>query len=201
MVRSRPPSAEGTSSASISYRIIAGELKGKTITVPDLDVTRPPLTRVRRSIADFLMPYLPGARLLDLFSGTGSYLFELLSRGAVDATGVERESRLAAAINQSAELLGVSARLRCRCDDVLKALPAFGTSGASFDVVMIAPPQYRGILTQTLQAARSAKIAGRDSLWLLQHDPSERREIELDGWRLLQERHYGNTMFTIIAPH
>ena len=81
------------------FRVIAGELKGKKIVSPDLGITRPPLSRVRKAIFDYLTPYLDGAAYLDLFSGTGSYLFEAVSRGAKTGTGVEHDSRLADAIN------------------------------------------------------------------------------------------------------
>ena len=67
------------------FTIIAGEFKGRKITAPDLGVTRPPLSRLRKSIFDFLQPYLAGAAYLDLFSGTGSYLFEVVSRGVATA--------------------------------------------------------------------------------------------------------------------
>ena len=71
----------------LKFQVIAGQLKGRTITAPNLSVTRPPLTRVRRAIFDYLWPYLDDANYLDLFSGTGSYLFEAVSRGAANAVG------------------------------------------------------------------------------------------------------------------
>ena len=92
------------------------------MTVPDLGVTRPPLARMRRSVFDFLNPYLRAVDYLDLFSGTGSYLFEAISRGAATATGVEREALLADAINAHARTLGIGDRLMCLRDDVFAAV-------------------------------------------------------------------------------
>ena len=97
----------GQEHAQFRFKVIAGALKGRVITAPDLGVTRPPLTRLRRAVFDFLTPYLGSARYLDLFSGTGSYLFEAVSRGAGEAVGVELQLQLVEAINRQAELLGV----------------------------------------------------------------------------------------------
>lgn len=54
---------------TFDFKIIAGSLKGKTITAPDLGITRPPLTRLRKAIFDFLNPYLEEADYLDLSAG------------------------------------------------------------------------------------------------------------------------------------
>ena len=89
--------------ANFQFRVIAGNLKGKKITSPNLGVTRPPLTRLRKSIFDFLTPHLAEARYLDLYSGTGSYLFEAISRRAAFALGIDLEPKLVDAINQQAE--------------------------------------------------------------------------------------------------
>ncbi|PWB70025.1 hypothetical protein C3F09_09590, partial [candidate division GN15 bacterium] len=134
----------------MEFTIIAGSLKGRTITAPDLGITRPPLSRLRRSIFDFLMPYLDGCSYLDLFSGTGSYLFEAVSRGAKLAVGVEQESRLADAINRQAKTLGIADNLSCRREDVFTAIPALHASRQRFDIIMMAPPQYIGLVDQTL---------------------------------------------------
>ena len=116
------------SPADFSFQVIAGQLKGRTITAPNLGITRPPLSRVRRSIFDFLTPYLQDASYLDLFSGTGSYLFEAVSRGALKAVGVEKEAELAESINVQAQVFDIGDKLYCRCDDVFEALPHLKSS-------------------------------------------------------------------------
>ncbi|MBU0984185.1 MAG: RsmD family RNA methyltransferase, partial [candidate division Zixibacteria bacterium] len=126
----------------IGFTIVAGFLKGRRIVAPDLGVTRPPLTRLRKSIFDYLRPYLDEATYLDLFSGTGSYLFEAVSRGVTSATGVELESDLADSINRQAQKFKVGDRLNCLCADVFKQVPELSTDGRRFDIIMMAPPQY-----------------------------------------------------------
>ncbi|HKK21804.1 MAG TPA: RsmD family RNA methyltransferase [candidate division Zixibacteria bacterium] len=183
----------------LEFHIVAGSLKGKLIRSPDLGVTRAPLTRVRKSVFDFLNPYLADARYLDLFSGTGSYLFEAVSRGVASATGVELEPKLADAINRQATEFGIADRLVCLSDDVFKTVPALASAGKTFDIVMIAPPQYRRIIDETLALLKQHRVYTPDSLILCQHDTSERSKIEFQGFQILQQRKYGNTTFTILS--
>ena len=185
---------------AIEYRVIAGTLKGRIISVPDLGVTRPPLTRMRRAIFDFLMPYLPDARYLDLFSGTGSYLFEAVSRGAASVTGVELEERLVESIHASAARYGVNDRLTCWCGDVFKVIPTLAKRDRPFSLVMIAPPQYQGLITRTLVCLRENPIIDSGGLILCQHDSSETTEVDITGFELVQRREYGNTTYTIVRP-
>jgi len=150
-------------------------------------------------VFDFLNPYLADARYLDLFSGTGSYLFEAVSRGVASATGVELEPKLADAINRQATEFGIADRLVCLSDDVFKTVPALASAGKTFDIVMIAPPQYRRIIDETLALLKQHRVYTPDSLILCQHDTSERSKIEFQGFQILQQRKYGNTTFTILS--
>jgi 16S rRNA (guanine966-N2)-methyltransferase len=184
------------------FIVIAGSLKGRKIFAPDMGITRPPLTRLRKSIFDFLVPYLENARYLDLYSGTGSYLFEAVSRGAVSAIGVEMEQILAQSINDQAARLGVGERLTCLCDDVFVALPRLAAEKAKFEIIMVAPPQYKGFIDRTLAALKSNPILAPDGIILCQHDTSETDKIRWSDWPILQRRKYGNTTFTILGhPH
>jgi len=184
----------------IEFRIIAGELKGRKITAPDLGITRPPLTRLRRSIFDYLNPWLERADYLDLFSGTGSYLFEAVSRGVRHAVGVETEPLLAESINAQAERLGVGDRLACLEADVFAAIPDLSARGQHFDIVMIAPPQYHGFVDETLKLLAAHDLLKPDGQIICQHDTSETATIDRGAFHLAQRRKYGNTTFTILRP-
>ena len=186
------------SADDFSFQVIAGQLKGRTITAPDLGITRPPLSRIRRSIFDFLMPYLQDASYLDLFSGTGSYLFEAVSRGAAKAVGVEKEPKLAESINAQAEVFDIGNKLCCRCEDVFEALPKLSKVGEKFDIIMIAPPQYKGIIDETLKCLRQYPVIADDGFLLCQHDSSETDRIESLDFKIRDQRKYGNTTFTIL---
>jgi 16S rRNA (guanine(966)-N(2))-methyltransferase RsmD len=180
------------------FTIVAGALKGKKITAPDYGDTRPPLSRLRRAVFDFLQPRLEGAAYLDLFSGTGSYLFEAVSRGAVEGLGVERDHRLASAIGKEAERLGVADRLECLTGDVFEVLPRLAERGRTFDIVMVAPPQYEALVDQTLASLAKYNVGTENSLIVCQHDSAETGGLDLAGFDRFQERKYGNTTFTVL---
>ncbi|MDH3891294.1 MAG: RsmD family RNA methyltransferase [candidate division Zixibacteria bacterium] len=180
------------------FTIIAGELKGRRINAPNLGHTRPPLSRLRKSIFDFLKPYLPGASYLDLFSGTGSYLFEAVSRGVTSALGVESETKMVEAIMRWADKYDVADRLQCREEDVFEAIPKLESFGRLFDIVMIAPPQYQGMVDRTLECLKAHPIVAPSGLLLCQHDTLETRDIDFLDFTIEQQRKYGNTTFTVL---
>lgn len=181
------------------FRILAGSLKGRLIKTPNLGITRPPLSRLRKAIFDFLNPYLQQSSYLDLFSGTGSYLFEAVSRGVIMAYGVEKEVRLTESINQQAQKLGVGEQLKCLCQDVFEAITRTELPKKRFDIIMIAPPQYQGFIDETLSLLKKRKILSKNGLVLCQHDSSETKEIAFSDYNIYQQRKYGNTTFTILT--
>ena len=185
---------------NFEFTVIAGALKGKKIIAPDFGNTRPPLTRLRKSIFDFLMPYIGDAQYLDLFSGTGSYMFEAVSRGASQAVGVDRDNRLAAAINKQAERLDIADRLQCITGDVFEVVPHLVGRKSKFDIIMIAPPQYLGLIDKTLAGLKIHNILNYKGLVICQHDTSETQKIDFAGLSIQQHRKYGNTTFSVIAP-
>ena len=197
MVSKKTKQPDEKKKEQFSFRVIAGSLKGKEITAPDLGITRPPLTRLRKSIFDFLMPYIEHSRYLDLYSGTGSYLFEAVSRGARTAVGIELDSRLVEAINRQARKFDVADKLSCLRADVLQALPLIGGEPA-FDIVMIAPPQYKGFIDKTLEVLRSSRLVTSKTMIICQHATSETDKIDFTGYTIDQRRKYGNTTYTIL---
>jgi 16S rRNA (guanine(966)-N(2))-methyltransferase RsmD len=180
------------------FKIIAGELKGKIIKAPELGITRPPLSRLRKSIFDFLNPYIDNGNYLDLFSGTGSYLFEAVSRYASRCVGVELEKKLAESINKQADKMGVDDRLKCLCDDVFTAIPRLNQQKNIFDVIMIAPPQYKGFIDKTLKILKAYPLYNDDTIIVCQHDSSETKKTDFGQFKINQQRKYGNTTFTVL---
>lgn len=183
----------------LEFSVISGFLKGKKITSPDLGITRPPLSRIRKSIFDFLNPYLVDANYLDLFSGTGSYLFEAVSRGASSAVGVELEPELVDAINKQAAELSVSDKLKAISADVFEYVKQAGNSDNKADIIMIAPPQYKQMIDRTLLLLKEYDCSNSGGIILAQHDSSETRKINWLNFKIEQQRKYGNTTFTVLS--
>ncbi|MBK8177397.1 MAG: 16S rRNA (guanine(966)-N(2))-methyltransferase RsmD [Planctomycetes bacterium] len=100
-------------------RIIAGEFGGRQIEAPEGEGTRPMLDRVREALFSTLGERLEGARVLDLFAGTGSLGLEALSRGSRHARLVERDGRAAKLLSRNVANLGVQDRARVVVADAL----------------------------------------------------------------------------------
>ena len=119
-----------------SVRIIAGEWRGRRVPIaPDTSV-RPTPDRVRETLFNWLQADIVGARVLDLYAGTGALGFESLSRGAAEAWFVEQDPALVAALGAQAETFGVQPRI------VRQDAAALLRGGAPqpFDVVFLDPP-------------------------------------------------------------
>lgn len=131
-------------------RIIAGEFGGRRLVVPKGRVTRPTTDRVREAWMSILAPRLSGARVLDLFAGTGALGLETLSRGAERADFVERSPQVLTLLRKNVEALGVRDRARIIKADGLRFVA--GLAPLAFDVALADPP-YSGDYAARLAAA------------------------------------------------
>ena len=149
-------------------RIIAGRWRGTRLPVPDASGLRPSTDRVRETLFNWLQPRLPGARVLDLFAGTGALGLEALSRGASEALLIERDPTLVE------NLHGVIGRLQAGTEahvlraDALALLrtPLHGR----FDVVFVDPPFDAGLWDQVLELLPTWLA---DDAWLYLEAPLE----------------------------
>ncbi len=121
-------------------RIVAGRAGGRTLSVPDGSRTRPTSERVRESLFAVLdsRGLLAGARVLDLYAGSGALALEALSRGAAAATCVEADRRAAAVATRNA--IGVGLSTTVARERVERWLTGPGAAVRRFDLVLADPP-------------------------------------------------------------
>lgn len=125
-------------------RVIAGSARGRRFeTLPGL-ATRPTLDRVKESVFGSLQFDLPGSRVLDLFSGSGSLAFEALSRGAAFAVCNDVSAACAALIGRNAAALGFAGRLRVMQLDYRAAIERLAFEGERFDFAFLDAPYASG---------------------------------------------------------
>lgn len=156
-------------------RIIGGKWRNTRLPVADADGLRPTSDRARETLFNWLQPALPGARVLDLFAGSGALGLEALSRGAAEALLVERDPRLAQALEASVQRLGAQARVvRGDASAFLRA-PLHGR----FDLVFLDPP-FDAALWQPVLAALPPWLA--DTAWLYLESPVEAGIEPGAGW-------------------
>ena len=111
-------------------KIIGGYLAGRTILSVPGENTRPPLARVRESVGNILQTRVVGSKVLDLFAGTGSYSFELLSRGAERAILIDKNPRAVEIIKKNAAKLGLQSQTQVVHADALDMIKRFMQSRA-----------------------------------------------------------------------
>ncbi|GAA5006048.1 16S rRNA (guanine(966)-N(2))-methyltransferase RsmD [Pseudoluteimonas lycopersici] len=121
-----------------SVRIIGGRWRGTRLPVADMAGLRPTSDRVRETLFNWLASILPGARVLDLFAGSGALGLEALSRGAREAMLVERDAKLAESLRQSVAKLRAEGEAGVVVADALAFLRA--PLHGRFDIVFLDPP-------------------------------------------------------------
>ncbi len=126
-------------------RVIAGDAHGRRIAAPRGLATRPATARVRSSIFSRLGARfdLAGARVLDLFAGSGSLGIEALSRGAASTVFVDSARAAAAVIQRNLRTLGFAGRTRVIVLEVIRALERLAAERARFDLAFIDAPYAR----------------------------------------------------------
>ena len=119
-------------------RIIGGRWRGTRLPVADAPGLRPTSDRARETLFNWLQPELPGARVLDLFAGSGALGLEALSRGATEAMLVERDAGLAKGLQETVQKLEGGGAARVVRADALQFLAA--PLHGRFNLVFLDPP-------------------------------------------------------------
>lgn len=136
-------------------RIVAGDLKGRTLRTPDGRVTRPTSDRVRESLFNVLehadwAPALSGARVMDLFAGSGALGFEALSRGAAFCLFVETDATARGVIRENIDALSLFGRTRLHRRDAIDLGAKPAALSDPFDLAFLDPPYRQGLGTRAL---------------------------------------------------
>lgn len=177
-------------------RIIAGAYKGRRLATPRGETTRPTADQVRIALLDTLTPWLPEARVLDLFAGAGAVGLEALSRGAVHATFVERDARAVQALRANVTTLGVEREARIVRDDVRRAVRMLWREGKQFDVVFLDPPYAGDDVVTTLEALGGVELLADGAVVVAQHLTKRAPAAAVGGLTAFRARRFGETTLT-----
>lgn len=177
-----------------SFRIIGGAHRGRRLGFPPLPGLRPTPDRVRQTVFDWLAPSIAGARVLDLFAGSGALGLEALSRGAGAAVFVEREHAAADAIRSHL------ATLRQSNGEVVvsDALGALATLTGPFDVAFVDPPFESTLRRKALDALAASSLLARDARVYVE-GPADEPPAPPAGWRVLRSKRAGNVGYHLLA--
>lgn len=174
-------------------RVISGKAKGRKLKLVPGDTTRPIMDRVKESLFSILGNQT-GTRWLDLFAGTGQVGIEALSRGAAEVVFLDNARAAIRTIHENLVATRLEEGARVINMDAFQYLKQAGLR--PFDVIYVAPPQYKEIWTMALHlldegAADYLTAAG---VVVVQIDPKEYETQSLHHLVLSDSRRYGNTM-------
>jgi 16S rRNA (guanine966-N2)-methyltransferase len=174
-------------------RVIAGSAKGRRLKMVPGDSTRPVMDRVKEALFSILGRSIVNASILDLFAGTGSVGIEALSRGAAHVTFVDLDRRAIETVRDNLATTRFTEQATVRRADALALVR--GKPDRHYDLIYVAPPQYKNLWVDTLTAldANDAWLPDGTRV-IVQIDPSERRGVELKRLALTDERKYGKTL-------
>jgi 16S rRNA (guanine(966)-N(2))-methyltransferase RsmD len=173
-------------------RVIAGKAKGRKLSSVPGPGTRPMTDRAKSALFSILAEDIVGSQFLDLFAGTGQVGIEALSRGAEHAVFVELGQAALRTIYANLKHTKLEQNAKVVRVDVFKYLTRISHP---FDYVYIAPPQYRGLWTKTLQVLdRQPTWLAEDGWAIVQINPVEYAEVTLENLTLFDQRKYGGVM-------
>jgi 16S rRNA (guanine966-N2)-methyltransferase len=175
-------------------RIVAGSRKGHRIAAPKGVVTRPTGDRVREAVFSIVGP-IEGARVLDLFAGSGAMGLEALSRGAASAVFVERDRGACRVVQQNLEKLRLTGA-DVRCGDVLAELRAERARGRLYDLVLADAPYEQWERLEPALGGLVRDVLAEDGLVVVETASRVEPQLPLD---LVTTRRYGSARITVFS--
>ena len=188
--RARPKTASKGGASKL--RIIGGEWRSRQLPIIELDGLRPTTDRVRETVFNWLSFEIPGARCLDLFSGSGALGLEALSRGAKECTFVELNRSVAQQIERNLSTLQASNGTVHNTD----ALSFLQANPAPFDVIFLDPPFRKGLLEQVLPKLDERWLAANAYIYIERESEAQLSQLP-DHWQLKKEKRAGQLTFAL----
>jgi len=181
-------------------RIVGGRLRGRVIAAPASRTIRPTSERLRESIFDILEHRYPGrlegARVVDLFAGSGALAIEALSRGARFALFVDNAAEARALLRANMEALALGGLTRIWRADATKLGPA--PAAGAFRIAFLDPPYGQGLAGPALAALMEGGWLESDALCVVEE--AAKAEIAAPpGLTIVDGRAYGDTRIAILA--
>jgi 16S rRNA (guanine966-N2)-methyltransferase len=182
----------------MALRIIAGELKGRKLRSGRGTKTRPTANRTREAIFNIIAPRIPGARVLDLFAGTGAFGIEALSRRADSAVFVDIDIDSISVLQANIKILSLESQTKIIRWDLIKNLSCLRSSQTTFNLVFLDPPYNKNMIEPTLLNLDNSQSLTSGARVIVEHS---RREPVVNSqlpFEFADQRKYGKTLVTIL---
>jgi 16S rRNA (guanine(966)-N(2))-methyltransferase RsmD len=183
-------------------RIITGKAKGVRLKTLEGEATRPTSERVKEAVFSMIQFDLEGRSVLDLFSGSGQMGLEALSRGASEATLVDRSAEAVAIIKENAAKTKLSDKCTVYRSDYLDFIRRF--SGKQYDIVILDPPYALKMYAPALRALLKADMLKATTLIICESGEEQvfDGDNELAGlFNIEKQTRYSKTFITVFKPN
>ena len=174
-------------------RVISGSARGRRLREPKGMDIRPTADHVKEAVFDIIQFRIPGASVLDLFTGTGQLGIEALSRGAAECVFVDRRADAVELIRQNVKLCALEDRARIRKGDAL----AYLRSGEKFDLILLDPPYASDLLDQALESITRFDICRAHGIIMAESASEHVLPPVRPPYRLYREYRYGKIKLTV----
>ena len=180
-------------------RVVGGSLRGRTLATPKSQTIRPTADRLRESLFNILVHAydnpIVGARVLDLFAGTGALGIEALSRGAAFALFVDDGAEARALMRENVATLGLGGTSRIFRRDATKLGPAHPVE--PFALAFLDPPYGKGLAEEALASARAGGWFVPDALIVVE-EAKKSAFAAPEGFAEIERRAYDDTEFVML---
>jgi len=174
-------------------RVITGKARGVTLKTPDGMQTRPTSDRVKEALFSIINFDIPGARVLDLFGGTGQLGIEALSRGAKSATFVDAGEPACRLIRENLKRTKLEADGKVVRNDYLAYL---NRCREQYDIIFLDPPYAEVFLENSLKRIAEIDILQSNGIIVAERPLGKELPWELEGFTRSKDYKYGNTLLT-----
>jgi 16S rRNA (guanine966-N2)-methyltransferase len=180
-------------------RVVGGRLRGRALAPPKSQAIRPTADRLRESLFNILLHAyddpISGARVLDLFAGTGALGIEALSRGAAFALFIDEDAEARALLRENVTALGLGGAARIFRRDATKLGAAHPLE--PFSLAFLDPPYGQGLAAEALTSARAGEWLVPEALIVVE-EATKASFAAPEGFTELERRRYDDTEFVVL---
>ncbi len=180
--------------------MIAGKARGHRLKTVKGKRIRPTSDRVKEGLFNVLAPYIQDARVLDLFSGTGSLAVEALSRGALNAVLVDRDRESIRAIIENLRTTGFMEKSRVIRMKVSEAVKKLSHSCEKFDIILIDPPYGMRLAEKTALSVVKEGLTADGGIVVAESDTNETTDNTGSELMPVMKKKYGRTVLSFYSP-
>ena len=180
-------------------RIIGGAFRGRILSVPKGDQTRPSSGLIRKAFFDICKNEIVDAEFLDLFAGSGAMGIEAISRGAKFCTFVDKSPLACRAIKQNIESLSIQKQTEVFCLPIERALETLKRKKRCFSLIFLDPPYGKDLLPPILETIMAFQLL-TSSGKIFAEESAKTAIPQCTSLKLLNKRTYGDSILLEYSP-